>query len=283
MLFPGKEKDVWRISLLLSVLIAAVSITGISNPGIYNAETHDWKMQAMGQDYIDLFLVVPVLLFTGFFVYRKARDAFLVWGGVIIYILYTFIIYCFSVHFNTLFVVYCLILGISFYKFLWFLYIISSAEVPEIMLPAGFMKFTGIYFIVLAILFYFLWLSEILPALIYNKIPENLTETGLVTNPVHVIDLSVMLPAMFLTGFFILKGKQVAIRMVPAFLIFFILMDITIAVLNIYMTADKDIQGFAVAVAMIVLAVFSGILLYMFNRKVTVLSIIKNGGYGLFK
>lgn len=276
MLFPGKEKDVWRISLLLSVLIAAVSITGISTPGIYNAETHAWKIQALGQDYIDIFLVVPVLLLTGFFVYRKARNAFLAWGGVIIYILYTFIIYCFSVHFNILFVVYCFILGISFYTFLWFFYIISSTEVPEIMLPAGSRKFMGIYFIVLAILFYFLWLSEILPAVLNIKVPESLSETGLVTNPVHVIDLSVVLPAMFLTGFFTLKGKQFAIRMVPAFLVFFILMDITIAGLNIYMMLDKNEHGFAVAVVMLVLAVFSGILLYMFNRKANVLSFIKN-------
>jgi hypothetical protein len=65
----------------------------------------------------------------------------------------------------------------------------------------------GIYFIVISCLFYLLWLAEIVPAIINQVTPASLIETGLLTNPVYVIDLSVCLPALFIPGFLLL-GKM---------------------------------------------------------------------------
>jgi hypothetical protein len=45
-----------------------------------------------------------------------------------------------------------------------------------------------------------LWLGEIVPATIDGTTPEALRRAGLLTNPVHVLDLGVLLPAAVVAG-----------------------------------------------------------------------------------
>jgi len=53
----------------------------------------------------------------------------------------------------------------------------------------------SIYLALLAVLFYFLWLSEIIPALLARTIPQSIRDNGTPTNPVHVLDMAWILPA----------------------------------------------------------------------------------------
>ena len=117
MKFSGKV--ILTSSVILSLLVIAVSLTGLLYPGFYAQETANWQAQTYGQDLIDLVLVVPTLLIAAALLFRGNKNALLVWGGAIIYLLYTFVIYCFSVHFNRLFLLYCFTLGLSFYSFLY--------------------------------------------------------------------------------------------------------------------------------------------------------------------
>ena len=55
------------------------------------------------------------------------------------------------------------------------------------------------------------------------------------TNPVHVIDLAIFLPGLFLTGLMLLKDKRLAFSTAPLLLVFCTLMNITIAALSIGM------------------------------------------------
>jgi len=89
-------------------------------------------------------------------------------------------------------------------------------------------KTTSIFLIIIAILFYFLWLSEIIPALIKNEIPKSIIENGTLTNPVHVLDLSIVLPALLITAIFLLKKKSSGFLLAPAMLMFCILMSLAI-------------------------------------------------------
>ena len=63
---PGKDFPVLPgITVLLSVLISAVSLAGMFSEGFYAKEAFNWQIQALGQDEIDLFIITPVLLVTG--------------------------------------------------------------------------------------------------------------------------------------------------------------------------------------------------------------------------
>ncbi len=254
-------------SLILVVLISLTGIRGLLVPGYYLRESVNWQIQATGQDLVDLCLVVPVLLITAFLAFRGRKFVTVLWGGVLLYIIYTFIIYCFTIHFNNLFLVYCFILGISFYLFAGFV----PAEIRRLQRKESsktlHFKITGIYFIFISILFYFLWLSEILPATLNHTVPESLKETGLVTNPVQVLDLSVFLPGIFICGLFLLKRKKEACFFAPAILLFFILMDLTIGTLSVLMWREGLSKSMAPAFIMGALFIFSAALLIWYLRN----------------
>jgi len=259
------RKWVLLLSTPLGILLVIVSCIGMM-PGFYNAETLNWKTQSLAQDQVDLFLVFPSLLFSSLLVYRNRPKAILFWGGTVLYIAYTFVIYCFSVHFNSLFLLYCLCLGLSFYASLFFL-LSCLKNNPVSLSNQRLNRMTGVYFIIIAMLFYGLWLSEILPAIFQNAVPKTITDAGLFTNAVHVLDLSVLLPALFCTGILLLKNNSFARSLAPALLFFFILMDLTIAYLALAMEKEGLGEGSPVAFAMGILAALSLGLLTAFLTK----------------
>ena len=260
-------KIIIALSLPLSILIILVSYVGLFTPDFYSKETLNWQAQSTGQDFIDLFLITPCLLITAFPAFRNNKTAFKLWGGVMLYLTYTFVIYCFEVHFNKLFIFYCLALGLSFYSFVYFLFTKIKKPVEDWVLNKTIAKITGIYFLIISGIFFFLWLSEIIPAIIRDKIPKSVVESGLFTNAVQVIDLSVFLPGIFITGVFLLRKKTLGYLFTPALLVFFILMDITIGVLVVIMKMKNIETDLAVAIVMSVLALISLLLLILNLKK----------------
>lgn len=269
-----RGKIILSLSILLTIMVAFVSCVGIFVPDFYARETLNWQVQSTGQDMIDLFLIVPVLLITSFLAYRKNNTATLLWAGTVLYILYTFVIYCFDVHFNRLFIIYCFTLGLSFYSLLWFLYSKVKGPVVKEINKVSINRITAIYFLILPILFYFLWLSEIIPAVASNSVPKNLTDAGLFTNPVHVIDLAVFLPGIFIVGLLILQRKPLGRLFAVVLLTFFILMDITIGWLAFMMKQKGLSADLSVTIIMTVLALLSlGILIWnLKNNQRTITS-----------
>ncbi len=247
--------------------MAMTSSIGFFTPGFYVRETLNWATQSLGQDMIDLFLVAPVLLISSLFSWKDNKTAVYIWAGTNLYLVYTFCIYCFDVHFNSLFIFYCINLGLSFYSLLWFVYIQVKTpdhiQVNNLVLP----NIIGIYFILISIIFYLLWLSDIIPAIVAHNVPASLIEVGLPTNAIHVIDLAVLLPGMFITGILLLRKKTLAFILAPVILMFFILMSITISGLIILMSQKGLDASMAVATALGFLAFFSLILLLLYAME----------------
>lgn len=255
------RKPVLIFSLLIAVLIMLSDIIAIPTLDFYAQESVNWTLQSVGQDLVDLFLVVPLLMLTAIAAFRNRKAALLMWGGVVFYLIYTYTIYCFALHFNRLFIVYCLILGLCFYGFVYYLYALSKENVKEWFKEKLAVKFTGIYFIVIAILFYALWLMQVIPPVLANTIPKDIKDIGLLVNPVHVIDLSVCLPALFITGVLLLKRHNLGFILTPVMLMFCIIMDITIGVLAFMMREKGMSDDVMVIVIMALLTVLSSVLL----------------------
>jgi hypothetical protein len=130
-------------------------------------------------------------------------------------------------------------------------------------------KVVGYFMIALSLAFYVLWLSDILPAIKSGKIPEGLVSTGLITNPVHVLDLAIVLPLVFIVGLFVLRQNRFAIRLAPVLIFFFVLMDITIAVLS-WLLFQRGLESdYSVAVIMAIHAVLSiGVVSLLISKTV---------------
>jgi hypothetical protein len=261
-----EQKVILGVSLPLILLLILCSTIGLLYPGIYTAPSSNWVTQTIVQDGVNLFIVTPVLIVAALYSFQGIKAAIIMWGGTVGYLAYTFLIYCFSVAFNVLFLGYCLILGLSIFSLAWFF--LTQVRHPIVTkLPSSiFTKVTGVYFLVIAVLFYVLWLMDILPASITNTMPASLAGIGLPTNPVQVIDLSIFLPLVFIAGVLTIRTKPLAATLVPVVLVFFVLMDITIAVLTTVLIREAFGGSIAVVMVMTCLGIFSMLLLIWFVR-----------------
>ena len=231
-----------RLAFPLAVLFAAASVGNIVLPAAYARETASWAAQGLGQDWVDLVFVVPVLVASAVMARRGSRRAGLVLGGAVAYTAYSLVLYSFAVHFNPLFLVYSAALGFSFYALVsvvvacrrddpgrWF-----SARAP--------VRAAGIFSILIGLAFYALWLSELVPALVAGAAPASLAEVGLITNPVQVLDIGIVLPAFVIGGVALVRRRRLGYWLVPVMLSFAVLMDVALIGMDVSMAAH-DVPG----------------------------------------
>jgi hypothetical protein len=221
----------------LAALVAASSLGGIVLPSSYARESASWAAQGVGQDWVNLVLVVPWLVLTGVGSGRGSRKAFLLLCGALVYTLYSYVIYAFAVHFNALFLVYCAVLGLSFFALVSAVAIVAREDVRSWYQPDAPVRLAAGLQIGIAVIFAALWLADVIPALVSRTLPAGLAELGLLTNPVHVLDLSVLLPALAVGGVSLLRRRSLGYFLGPVMLTFAVLMAIAIAGMILMMSA----------------------------------------------
>lgn len=230
------------LSLVLAVFLFFVSFIGFTDSP-YERETEPWKLQCIGQDLIDLTLVGPALVLSALLLEWRPRIGQLVWPGVILYLIYTFTIYCFDVHFNPLFLEYCLILGLSVYSLMYFVWLNRNNYLTEKFQSAPVIYLTATYLLVVAFIFSALWLLDVVHAIRAAGSPNKLSEVQLPTNPVHVLDLSLFLPAFFIAAFLIMQRRSLGLHLAAHLLSFSTLMNLTILVLDMLEEDNRVMRG----------------------------------------
>jgi len=255
------------LSAPLAILTAIVSYSGIFIESTYARENRLYAAQGIGQDIVNLFIVVPILLIAAIFAWRKSKLGFLIWSGAIFYLAYSYTIYSFGLHFNNLFIAYCLILGLSFYSLIYFVIISLNENVSEWFTKGFSTKSTGIFLIVIATLFYFIWLSEIIPAILINATPKSIIESGLLINPVHVLDIAICLPALIITGITLIKKKNIGFLLAPTMMIFCIFMSIAIEAMVFVMKTKGFDANISLAIVFGLITLISSIFLSQYLRK----------------
>jgi hypothetical protein len=209
---------------LVAFLVAAISLAGLTTDA-YARETAAWTAQAIGQDWFDLLIAAPWLALCGYLAPSSRRWRVLL-AGAYAYVIYELLIYAFAVHFNALFLVYCATLGVSAFAFLRLVTLLRH-DTPRLGRRAAHLA--GGFLVALGAIFALLWLAEDIPATLANTPSGALTETGLFTNPVHVIDLSFVLPAHIVIGVLVWRRRKLGNLYAPILLAFGILMAASIA------------------------------------------------------
>ena len=78
-------------------------------------------------------------------------------------------------------------------------------------------------------LFGFLWLAEILPAMVHGGTPASIAAAALPVNPVHVMDLAAILPAYIAAAALLLQRRRLGEAVATILLAFGFLMAASIA------------------------------------------------------
>jgi hypothetical protein len=257
---PG---SLW-LSLPITVLALVGSLAGIFVGDIYAAETADWAGQAVGQDIANL-LLYPLLLGLAYRAARGSLRAYLAWTGLLAYSAYTYAIYAFSIHFGPLFLLYVAVLGLSVYALIGSLTSIDAERVKNSFAPATPVKQTAWVINTLVLVFFTLWLSADIPATIRNAPAQELRDSGLLTNPVHVLDLSLFLPAMALAGTFLLGKRALGFVLAPVVLVAGIGIAVGVVSLSVVLS-HRGQSSIAVAPFMALLALVELLVLYRLLR-----------------
>jgi hypothetical protein len=234
------------LALPLALFVALASLGGVVIPSVYAGETRSWAAQAVGQDWVNLLVAVPWLLLSAVLALRGSRRAFLLLGAALVYTLYSYVIYAFAVHFNALFLVYCVALGLAFFSLMLLLRGFLEEDVRAWFEAGVPVRVAGGLLVAIALAFAFLWLSEIVPALVRGQAPASLAESGSATNPVHVLDLSILLPALALTGVLLWRRRASGYVLAPLLLGFAVLLALAIAGMMVVL-AQRGVGGSAQA------------------------------------
>lgn len=214
-----KRKTALWLSVLDALLVFLASASGIFLKSTYARETPSWAVQGIGQDIVNL-VAALTLLIVAYLVNRGSVKAFLVWSGVLLYLIYAYVIYAFDVHFNRLFLVYVAILGLSFYALVDSVIHLHLNQFRTSFSAMSRARVVSMFFLLLGIVFYLLWFSEEIPALLTGQIPPSVMTANLPTNPVHVLDIALYLPAMIITALLLWRRKVLGYLLAAPLLVF---------------------------------------------------------------
>lgn len=249
-------KSINILSVLLSITLTVVSVAGGFFPGTYEREVPSMAAQGAGQDLVDLFLVVPLLLISLYYTNKNSKVAAFLLGGTLAYIMYSFVIYSMGIHFNQFFLLYTATFGLSLYAFILYLNDMFKENI------AGWFenpprKAIGIYLIFVAVVFYALWLKSVIPAIINDTIPEDVSNYDLLVNPVHVLDMAFALPALIIGGILIMKGKDKGYLIAALSLVFMMILTIALAGMVIMLVIRGISEDYTIATVFGVLTITS--------------------------
>jgi hypothetical protein len=194
------------LSAALTILLVAASAGGLFIPGLYR-DPPDWIAQTRATDLVTLAVTVPGLAASMVLAARGSLAAQVTWLGMLGYSLYMYMVYAFDVAFNPLFLVYVAALALS----MWSLVALLTRIDPEALRarrgPGLPVRTIALYLLLVAALFFMAWMKDIVPAILGNTTPTSLKGMQVPTNPVEVLDLSMLLPFSALSGIWLWRGR----------------------------------------------------------------------------
>ena len=254
---------VWaRLSVTTALLAAAGSVVGLlGQEHIYGRETPELHNAAIAQDLVNLFLVAPLILFLAFRASQGSRQSWLCLTGFLAFTAYNYAIYTFSIHFGPLFLLWVAVLGLSVFA--------AAGSLAGLIRPGGGAPVAGPaarlpawFLIAMAVLFALLWLSEIVPDLLAGRPSTSATTYDVPTNPVHVLDLALFVPAVCASGLLLLRRHRIGYASAPGSLIFLGLTCLPIIVMPFIAQARGDAPGWGILVPISIIATATLIVLW---------------------
>lgn len=203
----GTLPQTWMwLSVSAAVLAFGGSVLGLLLPAaVYGRETDLLFNAALAQDVVNGVLVSPLIVVLAVMARRGSFSSWLSLIGFLAFTVYNYAIYAFSVQFGPLFLVWVAVLGLSAFALGGCLASVLPAATHLVGRTAT--RLTGWVLMVTSVLFTLLWLSEIVPDLLAAAPSTSASTWNVPTNPVHVLDLAFFLPAVFISGMLLIRGR----------------------------------------------------------------------------
>lgn len=195
--------------------------------GLYKYMSADVAVQGIAQDYITLFVGVPLLLISLFFARKKSLSGLFLLAGTLGYFLVTYLFYLAMGMYNQMFLVYVFLLGSTFFAFILTVTEFDRNGFESRFTSEKLFRNAGIFLIINASLVGLLWLGVVLPPLfdgtLYPKELQHYT-----TLIVQGFDLSLLLPIAFVVGILAIRKNIFGFLFTPIYMVFLSLLMIAL-------------------------------------------------------
>ena len=174
--------------------------------GIYARDSISMASQAIAQDAVTLFLGIPLLIISLVLFWKKQVRGLFLLAGTAGYFLYTYASYAILATFNHLYLLYVLLIIVSFYLLILCIMGLKKIELKEQFTYKFPIKSLGILLFLTGAMLFFMWMGRIVPALWDGSAPEGLEHYS--TLGIQTLDLGFVVPACFLGSYQLRKGTQ---------------------------------------------------------------------------
>jgi hypothetical protein len=237
-----------RLAGLAGVAAALASLAGFI-PGVYR-DPAVIIVQSHGYDAGNLVVVVVLWVALA----SSARGSIVgrqVAVGALGCLLYSFVTYGFEIVLNPATFLYIAVLGLGGWSMATGLASVGDDALRQRLAGSLPRRATAALLIVMAALFALTWLSQMGGALASGGLPAELADAGWPTNPVWVEDLGFVLPLMVVTGWSLVTGRPLGLRLAVPLLAFMALLSVTI----LAMAVTAALDGQAIVLPMIAIFV----------------------------
>ncbi len=194
-------------------------IVTVYGKGLYKHMSADVAPQGIAQDFITLFLAVPLLIISLFWVRKGSLKGGYLLAGVLGYFLVTYLFYLVMGMYNILFLVYTALLGTSFFAFSLTLLTLNPSKLANRFHSSIPKKWTGGFLIFNSVIIGLMWLGVVVPPLLDGTIIPAQTE-HYTTLIVQGLDLGLLLPLSFVSGLLFIKGRPFGYLLAPTYFVF---------------------------------------------------------------
>lgn len=181
-------------SVLASVALLTAAVSFLAW-GVFQRDVPMTVGNMRGTALTMLVIAVPLLVASMILSSRGSLRARFVWMGSLAYIAYNAVMFCFALQYNSFFLLFVALLGLSF----WALVTLASQFDP-VVVSAGVAgvraRTVAVYLLVCLVLFAVMWLRDVVPATIDNVLPGSFEGTGLTQNPIYVLDFAFTFPLL---------------------------------------------------------------------------------------
>jgi len=198
----------WQIVATVAITVFAVasSLVGLLSPGHYRAPPGLVEAYRI-QDITILAVGVPVLAAGLWFAIRGSQRGRLGWLGGLAFMTYMWASISVQVPFNSLFLLYVALFGLSLFTFVGGMVTTDAAAIRDAL--EGRLN-TSLYsgaLVVIGLGLAALWLSDVVPPLLAGTTPLLVEEVGPQAMASHVIDLGVVVPSILLAAAWLFQRR----------------------------------------------------------------------------
>ncbi len=191
----SSDKIAIRLSVIIVILSTIATFGGLFFSNIYR-DNEFIKSVWFGNDVSTLFIIVPTMIASLFYMKKNSYRARLIWMGTLWYMLYNYIFYMYGAVFNKFFLLYVFIFTLSVYALILAIIQTDRKELLSRIKGSVPVKLISSFMIFFALIIGGLWIAQVLSFMMTNQVPPGITQTGHPAGVVFATDLSLLVSTL---------------------------------------------------------------------------------------